>query len=163
VAKYKPGEQASRVTSARRQLVTAIVSRKSSLRTGARDRSPPALAAKDEEEDHPKKRQRPGKKQRAAYHRRMGLAKTEPKALLVASAKVAPKAAATKARLLPSAKAASKAAGPAYHRLELPPWSQPKGKSKGKKKKGKGKSGRGPHPAEGGKGQVPPRQRPARG
>ena len=162
VASYKPGEQVSRVKSARRQLATAIDSRKSSLRTGARDRSPPPLAAGDKEEDHPMKKQRPGKKQRAAYHKRVGLAKTEPKALLVASAKVAPKAAATKARLLPLEKAAARAAGPAYHRLELPPWSQPKGKSTGKKKKGKGKSGRGPDSAEGGKGQRPPKQWPVR-
>jgi len=144
VTKYKPEEQVARVKAARRQLETALETKKSALKIDSRERPVTAFSQPDEgEEVRPRPRQRPGKKQRAAYQKRM--AQSGGSAIPPAEPRV---------RLLP---AQSKAAPKPAVSPPPAPWDNPKGKSKGKKKKGKGKSGGGPRQARTGKGQPHPR------
>ena len=152
---YRPEEQASRVKGARRNLEVALDSKKSSLKQNSRERPLTAFSQEDEEEAHPRPKRRPGRKQRAAYQKRMAESEApiillaEPKVRLLPTSKGAPRPAGQKVKLLPSSKA--------------PPWQKQKGKSKGKTKKGKGKSGGDHRQAEAGKGQSRQRQPQARG
>ena len=151
VVAYRPEEQVARVKAARRDLETALETKKSALKVGSQERPITAFSATEEEgEARRRPKQRPGKKQRAAYQKKMEKSG--------GSAPLPPVD--SRVRFLPTSKAQAVPRPPS-----TPPPAQlrgQKGKSRGKQKKGKGKPGADPRPAAAGKGQHhqrPPRAR----
>jgi len=152
VTTYRPEEQVARVKAARRDLETALETKKSALKIGSQERPITAFSATEgEEEVRRRPKQRPGKKQRASYHKK----------LESSGGSAPPPPMDSRVRMLPTQ--------PKAHAVPRPPsapppapWQSKKGRSKGKQKKGRGKPGADHRPAAAGKGQQhqrPPRAR----
>jgi hypothetical protein len=142
----------AQVKAARRGLASALETKKSALKVGSQERPITAFSAPEgAEEVRSRPKQRPGKKQRAAYQKRLVQSG--------GSASLPPVE--SRVRLLPTQPKAQ--ATPRPPSTPPPaPWQSKKGKSKGKQKKGKGKPGADHRPAAAGKGQRhqrPPRAR----
>ena len=176
VTSYRPEDQAALVKNARRGLEGALGTKKAARELAAIqadrgegvERPLTAYAATEEAAEVPRRsRQRPGKKQRDAYRRRLAEAeavaqprprpaKRPPDRLLPQSSK-APPTPRPPARLRPESKVQPGPRPPPY--LPPPPPWKKKGKSKGKQKGGKGKTGAGRR--QGAAGGAPQQQRPA--